>query len=588
MNTQEQYSGGTGSSLKKLLPFVGRRWPVLALSVVLAAVSVVLQLYVPILFGDAIDQITEEGVHFALLWDYLRKILLLVGISSVCVWLMNLCNNHLTFHVVEEIRSKAIAHLQKLPLSYLDRHSPGDLVSRMITDTDVLSDGLLLGLTQLFAGVMTVVVTLYFMFTKNLWISLLVVLLTPVSFVVARLIASRSFQLFRKQSQVRGEQTALIDEMIGGQKVVRAFGYEQRASQRFAQVNEALMDASQRAIFCSSLTNPVTRFVNGVIYAGVALVGVMLIPGGSLTVGGLSVMLAYANQYMKPFNDISSVVTELQNAMACASRVFALLEEPEERRDGTAEMAPVQGVVEMENVCFSYQPSRPLIEGFHLRVEPGMRVAIVGPTGCGKTTLINLIMRFYEVNSGVIRVDGAPIASLPRHSLRRSFGMVLQDTWLKSGTVRDNIRFGRPEASEEEVIEAAKAAHCWDFIQRLPQGLDTVLTEDSLSQGQKQLLCIARVMLCRPPMLILDEATSSIDTRTEVLVQQAFDALMEGRTSFVVAHRLSTVRDASLILVMKDGAIVEQGRHQELLEAGGAYSKLYHSQFQPSQEGEAV
>lgn len=410
----------------------------------------------------------------------------------------------------------------------------------------------------------------------------MVIVLTPLSFLVARFISSRSYRLFQKQSEVRGRQTALIDEMMGGQTVVKAFGYEDRASARFAEINEELMKYSQQATFYSSLTNPCTRFVNSIIYAGVALVGVLLIPLGSLTVGGLSVLLAYANQYMKPFNDISSVVTELQNALACASRVFALMEEPEEKPDAKQELGTVRGQVDIRDVSFCYDAAHPLIEQFNLQAKPGMRIAIVGPTGCGKTTFINLLMRFYDVNSGTISIDGVPIDSISRHALRSSFGMVLQETWLKSGTVRDNIRFGRPDASEEEVIQAAKSAHCWDFIRRLPKGLDTVLTEESVSQGQKQLLCIARVMLCLPPMLILDEATSSIDTRTELLVQQAFDTLMEGRTSFVVAHRLSTIRNASLILVMRDGKIIEQGTHQELLAAGGFYNKLYNSQFQPS------
>ncbi len=580
---KKQNKNTTSASLRQLLPYVKAHGFALTLSIVLAAASVILQLYVPILFGDAIDQtIAAHRVNFALMWSYLRLILIVAAASALCTWLMNLLNNRMTYHIVQDIRSRAIRHIQKLPLSYLDKHSSGDIVSRIITDTDVLSDGLLLGFTQLFSGIMTILVTLIFMFSKNFWISLMVIVLTPLSFLVARFISSRSYRLFQKQSEVRGRQTALIDEMMGGQTVVKAFGYEDRASARFAEINEELMKYSQQATFYSSLTNPCTRFVNSIIYAGVALVGVLLIPLGSLTVGGLSVLLAYANQYMKPFNDISSVVTELQNALACASRVFALMEEPEEKPDAKQQLDAVRGQVDIRDVSFCYDASHPLIEQFNLQAKPGMRIAIVGPTGCGKTTFINLLMRFYDVNSGTISIDGVPIDSISRHALRSSFGMVLQETWLKSGTVRDNIRFGRPDASEEEVIQAAKSAHCWDFIRRLPKGLDTVLTEESVSQGQKQLLCIARVMLCLPPMLILDEATSSIDTRTELLVQQAFDTLMEGRTSFVVAHRLSTIRNASLILVMRDGKIIEQGTHQELLAAGGFYNKLYNSQFQPS------
>ena len=570
-------------AMKRLLPFIGKRWIALLLSLVLAAGSVVLQLYVPILFGDAIDTIVSAGhVDYDAMWGYLRRVLVCAGAAGLCTWGMGLLNNRMTYRIVQDIRSRAIRHIQRLPLSYLDGHSSGDIVSRVIADTDVLSDGLLQGFTQLFSGVLTVAVTLVFLFSTNVLVSLLVVLLTPLSFLVARFLSSRSFRLFRQQSEIRGRQTALIDEMIGGQKVVKAFGYEERASRRFAEINEELVKCSRQAVFYSSLTNPSTRFVNSVIYAGVAFTGVLLIPGGSLTVGGLSVLLAYANQYMKPFNDISSVVTEFQNALACASRIFALLDEPEESPDADGKLENVRGRVDFRDISFCYEESRPLIQHFTLPVEPGKRVAIVGPTGCGKTTLINLILRFYEVKSGSIAVDGKPTASLSRHALRGSFGMVLQETWIKRGTVRENIAFSRPEATEEEIIRAARAAYCWDFIRRLPRGLDTVLTEESLSQGQRQLLCIARVMLCLPPMLILDEATSSIDTRTEVQIQQAFDTLMEGRTSFVVAHRLSTIRNADLILVMRDGQIVEQGRHEELLASGGFYAKLYMSQFQPS------
>ena len=568
-------------TLKKLLPFLKKRWPLLALSLLLAAGTVVIQLYVPVLFGNAIDEILGEGqVRFEALSGWLLKILLFVGLSAFGTYLMNLINNRMTYGIVEGLRSKAIRHLQTLPLSYLDTHSAGDIVSRVITDIDTLSDGLLLGFTQLFSGVVTIGVTLVFMFSKNLWISLFVVLMTPLSFLVARFISSQSYKLFRKQSELRGKQTSFIDEIVSNQKVVKAFGYENRSSKRFSEINEELTECSQQAVFFSSLTNPSTRFVNNLVYAGVALFGVLLIPGGSLTVGGLSVLLSYANQYMKPFNDISSVITELQSALACASRIFDFLEVSAESRDAEGHLEKVAGQIQLSDVSFRYTKDRPLIEHFDLQVQPGMRIAIVGPTGCGKTTLINLLMRFYEVTNGRITVDGQDIRKLSRHSLRSAYGMVLQDTWIKNGTVRDNIRFGKPDASEEEILKAAKGAHCSEFIKRLPKGLDTVLNENDLSQGQKQLLCIARVMLCLPPMLILDEATSSIDTRTELEIQQAFDTLMEGRTSFVVAHRLSTIRNASLVLVMKEGKIIEKGTHEELLATGGFYHRLYNSQFQ--------
>ncbi len=571
------------SSLLKLIPYITKYWPALLLSIIFAAVSVLLQLYAPILFGDAIDQLLGQGnVQFSPMFACLNQILLVIASAALCTWLMNLLNNRITFKIVQDLRSRSIRKLQKLPLSYLDAHSTGDLVSRIIADSDVISDGLLLGFTQIFSGVITIIGTLFFMFSKNVKVSLLVVILTPLSFLVARFISSRSFSMFKKQSELRGKQTALIDELIGNEKVVKAFGYEDKASSRFKAVNEDLINYSKKAIFYSSLTNPCTRFVNSLVYAAVALVGVLLIPGGSLTVGGLSVLLAYANQYMKPFNDISSVVTELQNALACASRVFSLLEEKEEDPAPEAELPNAQGNVEIKDVAFRYEEDRPLIEDFNLTVQPGMRIAIVGPTGCGKTTLINLLMRFYEVRTGQISIDGTPIPEISRHSLRHNYGMVLQETWLQHATVRENIGFGNPNATEEDIIKAAKASHCWEFIQQLPKGLDTVLTDGSLSQGQKQLLCIARVMLKIPPMLILDEATSNIDTLTELQVQQAFDTLMEGRTSFVVAHRLSTIRNASLILVMKDGKIIEQGNHQELLEKGGFYCTLYNSQFQQS------
>ncbi len=580
-NVKTKRTASTASALKKLSPFIGRHWIGLVASIVLAGAMVVLQLYVPILFGDAIDLMVGEGqVWFEGIATYISHIVMIVCISAVCTYLMNLINNRIAFGIVKEIRSKAIEHVQRVPLSYLDGHSTGDIVSRITTDTDVLSDGLLLGFTQLFSGIITVIVTLFFMFSKNVTVSLLVVVLTPLSFVVARFISNRSFNLFKKQSEVRGRQTGFIDEIVGNQKVVKAFGYEDRASSRFKEINDELVDCSQQAVFYSSLTNPSTRFVNSLVYACVALVGILLVPGGSLTVGGLSVLLAYANQYMKPFNDISSVVTEMQNALACASRLFSFLEEKEETPEASLELGTVKGSIDIKDVSFRYEKDHPLIDDLNVHAEPGMKIAIVGPTGCGKTTIINLLMRFYDVDGGTISIDGTPITDITRHSLRRSYGMVLQDTWLKGDTVRENIRFGKPDASDEEIIEAAKASHCWEFIQRLPNGLDTILSDDGISQGQKQLLCIARVMLCHPPMLILDEATSSIDTRTEILIQQAFDTLMKGRTSFVVAHRLSTIRNASLILVMKDGHIMEQGTHDELLSRGGFYEKLYNSQFQ--------
>jgi len=574
-------ANGNGQTMKKLWDRIARYRVLLLLSIVLAAVTVVLQLYVPILFGDAIDSIVaEHRVDFGKVQIFLGRVVLFAVLSGVTGWVMSVINNRVVYRVVEDIRSQSIRHIQKLPLSYLDQHASGDIVSRVIADADILSDGLLLGFTQLFSGVVTIGVTLVFMFSKNFWITLLVICLTPLSFWVAKIISSHSYGMFRKQSEARGKQTALIEEIIGNQKVVRAYGYEERASARFAAVNKELKAYSAQAIFYSSLTNPCTRFVNNVIYAGVALVGTLLIPGGALTVGGLSVLLSYANQYMKPFNDISSVITEMQNALACASRLFALLEEPEECADADREITHREGRVEIKDVSFSYDKSRRLIEHFDLNVKPGMRVAIVGPTGCGKTTFINLLMRFYDVDGGEIRVDGQEIRTLSRHALRSGFGMVLQDSWMKQGTVRENIAFGKPDATDEEIIRAAKEAHSWEFIRRLPNGLDTVLYEDSISGGQKQLLCITRVMLTLPPMLILDEATSSIDTRTEVLIQEAFDKLMEGRTSFVVAHRLSTIRNADLILVMRDGKIIEQGSHEELLAKGGFYHTLYNSQFQ--------
>ena len=579
-NNKKTSTAGSAETLFKVLHFIGRYRLLLISSIILASVSVVLQLYVPVLFGDAIDQIiAEHTVNFEMMWYYLSRILVMVIVSSLAVWVMNIINNRMTFRTVQDIRSRAIRHIQVLPLSYLDGHSTGDIISRVIADTDILSDGLLLGFTQLFSGIVTIIGTLIFMFSKNFWITLLVIVLTPLSFFVARFISSRSFHMFRKQSDARGRQTALIEEMIGNQKIVQAFGYEDKSSARFAEINQELKECSQKAIFYSSLTNPSTRFVNNVIYAGVALAGAFMIPGGALTVGGLSVLLSYANQYMKPFNDISSVITELQNALACAARIFALLEETPESPDPEEDISNVRGEVNIDNVSFRYVPDKKLIENFHLHAEPGKRIAIVGPTGCGKTTFINLLMRFYDVNKGSISIDGHPIDQISRHSLRSSFGMVLQETWIKNGTVRDNINIGKPDASDEEIIEAAKRSHSWEFIRRLPDKLDTILKEDSLSQGEKQLLCITRVMLCLPPMLILDEATSSIDTRTELMVQEAFERLMKGRTSFIVAHRLSTIRNADEILVMKDGAIIEQGSHEELMAKGGFYQNLYNSQF---------
>ena len=579
-NNKKTSTAGSAETLFKVLHFIGRYRLLLISSIILASVSVVLQLYVPVLFGDAIDQIiAEHTVNFEMMWYYLSRILVMVIVSSLAVWVMNIINNRMTFRTVQDIRSRAIRHIQVLPLSYLDGHSTGDIISRVIADTDILSDGLLLGFTQLFSGIVTIIGTLIFMFSKNFWITLLVIVLTPLSFFVARFISSRSFHMFRKQSDARGRQTALIEEMIGNQKIVQAFGYEDKSSARFAEINQELKECSQKAIFYSSLTNPSTRFVNNVIYAGVALAGAFMIPGGTLTVGGLSVLLSYANQYMKPFNDISSVITELQNALACAARIFALLEETPESPDPEETISNVQGEVNIDNVSFRYVPDKKLIENFHLHAEPGKLIAIVGPTGCGKTTFINLLMRFYDVTKGSISIDGHPIDQISRHSLRSSFGMVLQETWIKNGTVRDNINIGKPDASDEEIIEAAKRSHSWEFIRRLPDKLDTILKEDSLSQGEKQLLCITRVMLCLPPMLILDEATSSIDTRTELMVQEAFEHLMKGRTSFIVAHRLSTIRNADEILVMKDGAIIEQGSHEELMAKGGFYQNLYNSQF---------
>ncbi len=573
-------SAGSMATFKKVMTFIGRYRRLLVLSILLAAVSVVLTLYAPVLFGNAIDEIVDAGhVYFDNIENELIEILIIILATSLVNWSMNLINNRLTYRTVRDIRAKGIRKIQRLPLSYLDSHGTGDLVGRLIADADQLSDGLLLGFTQLFVGVFTIIVTLIFMLLKSPLITAIVVVLSPLSFFVAKFISSRSYTMFRKQTDTRGQQTALIEELVGNEKVVKAFGYEENASERFETVNRELQGYSQKAVFYSSLTNPATRFVNSVIYAAVALSGALLILRGHLTVGGLTVLLYYANQYMKPFNDISGVVTELQNSLACAARIFDLLEEEEETPDPDRELPVAKGDISIDNVSFRYVEDKPLIENFSLHAEPGMRIALVGPTGCGKTTFINLLMRFYDVNDGSISVDGTDIQEVSRSSLRRNYGMVLQDSWIREGTVRENIAFGKPDVTEEEIIRAAKEAHSWEFIRRLPQGLDTPIDENALSQGQKQLLCITRVMLCLPPMLILDEATSSIDTRTEIRIQNAFDTLMHGRTSFIVAHRLSTIRDADLILVMKDGKIIETGSHDDLLEKGGFYKELYYSQF---------
>ena len=553
-------------------------------SLIVAAVSVAAQLYIPILCGDAIDLMLGKGnVAFAGVGRIIVEVLVVAVVAAFAQWLLSVCNNRITFSVSRDLRNEALRKIQTLPLSYLDSHPSGDIVSRMVADVDTFADGLLMGFTQLFSGVLTILGTLLFMLSENVAITLVVVCITPLSLLVASFLAKRSYKYFQGQSSVRGEQTALVNEMIEGQKVVQAFGHEAESLDAFDEVNGRLQDVSLKAIFFSSMTNPATRFVNNIVYAGVGLVGALYAVRGGITIGQLSVFLNYANQYTKPFNEISGVVTELQNALACAARVFELLDADDQipEAENAAALQP-DGHVQLEDVSFRYLPDRPLIEGLSLDVKPGQRIAIVGPTGCGKTTLINLLMRFYDVNGGSIKVSGTDIRSVTRASLRGSYGMVLQDTWLRAGTVRENIAYGKPDATLDEVVAAAKAAHADSFIRRLPDGYDTVIAEDggNISQGQKQLLCIARVMLCLPPMLILDEATSSIDTRTEVRIQKAFARMMQGRTSFIVAHRLSTIREADVILVMKDGHIVEQGNHDELLAAGGFYAKLYNSQFE--------
>ncbi len=586
-NTKKMDRAGSARTLKRVLSYIKKYRVSVIFSIVLATVTVALTLYVPVLTGQAVDCILGPGqVDYQMLVQILLKIAVIVLITAAAQWLMNHINNQITYKVVKDIRTKAFNHLEVLPLSYLDRHPAGDVVSRIIADIDQFSEGLLLGFTQLFTGVMTILGTLLFMLSINPLITLVVVVITPVSFLVASFIAKRTFTMFQKQSEARGEMTSLIEESLGNLKVVQAFGHEAKSQEQFQAINRKMSDYSLRATFFSSITNPATRFVNGLVYAGVGTAGAYGVIRGFLTVGQLSSFLNYANQYTKPFNEISGVVTELQNALASASRVFALMDEPAIPADDpdAAVLKDVRGQVSLEHVDFSYAPDTSLIEDLNLSVKPGQRIALVGPTGCGKTTVINLLMRFYDVNSGAIRVDGCDIRKVTRGSLRGSYGMVLQETWLKSGTIRENIAYGRPNASLEEVIAAAKEAHAHSFIKRMPKGYDTEISEDggNLSQGQKQLLCIARVMLCLPPMLILDEATSSIDTRTEILIQKAFSKMMEGRTSFIVAHRLSTIREADMILVMRDGHIIEQGTHEDLLAKGGFYAELYNSQFAPA------
>ncbi len=575
---------GQKETIRKVLRYIRRYWLYVAASLVFAVVTVALTLYVPVLTGQAVDLAVGPGqVDLEGIVRVLERMTVVITLTAAAQWLMNICNNKITYGVIRDIREEAFAHIQTLPLKYMDSHPYGDIVSRVIADVDQFADGLLMGFTQLFTGVMTILGTLLFMLSVNRQITLVVVLITPVSFLVASFIAKRTYQMFRLQSQARGEQTALIDEMIGNQKVVQAYSHEQETMEQFDEINEKLRRYSLQAIFFSSITNPATRFVNSLVYTGVALTGAVSALSGGISVGQLTSFLSYANQYTKPFNEISGVVTELQNALACAARIFQLIEEEPQVPDSSDArvLTDADGRVELSHVWFSYTPEQKLIRDFNLKVKPGQRVAIVGPTGCGKSTVINLLMRFYDPDQGQILVSGTDAREITRGSLRASYGMVLQETWLRTGTIRDNIRMGNPDASDEEIIAAAKATKAHSFIRRLSEGYDTVITEDggSLSQGQKQLLCITRVMLCRPPMLILDEATSSIDTRTEIQVQNAFARLMEGRTSFIVAHRLSTIQEADVILVMREGNIVEQGSHSQLLAQNGFYAQLYNSQF---------
>ena len=575
---------GQKETFGKVLHYIRRYWVYLAVSIVMASVTVALTLYFPILTGRVIDLVIDKGrVDFSGVFAILKKMAVIVAVTSAAQWIMNVCNNKMTYRIVQDIRNEAFRKIEILPLRYIDGHSYGEVVSRVIADVDQFADGLLMGFTQFFTGVITILGTLGFMLSINVAVTGVVVLVTPLSFFVAGFIAKKTYTMFQLQSETRGEQTALIEEMIGNQKVVQAFSHEDEAQEQFDEINGRLETCSLRAIFFSSLTNPSTRFVNNLVYAGVAVIGALYAVRGGISVGQLSCFLSYANQYTKPFNEISGVVTELQNALACAARIFALIEEePQTPEPADAlQLQNVEGRVELSHVDFSYVPDKKLITDFNLSVRPGQRVAIVGPTGCGKTTVINLLMRFYDVDHGKICVDGADIREVTRKSLRENYGMVLQETWLKAGTIRDNIVMGRPDATDEEVIAAAKASHAHSFIKRLSMGYDTVIGEDggSLSQGQKQLLCITRVMLCLPPMLILDEATSSIDTRTEIRIQKAFATMMQGRTSFIVAHRLSTIREADVILVMKDGNIIEQGNHETLLAKKGFYAGLYESQF---------
>ena len=572
------------ATMKRVLKYIRKYTPALVLSLLLAGLTVLLTLYIPILTGNAVDLIIGKGqVDMAGIFAIMKKIAIAMIITAVGQWIMNTCNNYITYHVIRDIRTDAFAKLEILPLKYLDAHAYGDIVSRVVADVDTFADGLLMGFTQLFTGVLTILCTLGFMLVTNVPITLVVVCITPVSFLVAKFIATKTYSMFKEQSETRGEQTSLIEEMIDNQKIVNTFSRGEAVKSKFGEINGRLQKCSLKAIFFSSITNPATRFVNSLVYAGVGVFGALVAIKGGISVGRLSCFLSYANQYTKPFNEISGVVTELQNAFVCAGRIFELIDEEPQVPDAADArvLEEAQGNVDLKDVYFQYVPEKKLIQNFNLQVKPGQRVAIVGPTGCGKTTVINLLMRFYDVNSGSIKVDGTDIRDITRGSLRTNYGMVLQETWLRSGTIRDNICMGKPDATEEEIIRAAKASHAHGFIKRLPKGYDTVITEDggSLSQGQKQLLCITRVMLCLPPMLILDEATSSIDTRTEIKIQNAFATMMEGRTSFIVAHRLSTIQSADVILVMKDGNIIEQGNHETLLAQGGFYANLYNSQF---------